>query len=485
MPKTKLVSIKEIGEIKEVKRSVVKVGGLSHCMIGQLINFHDGTKGFVMSYTEDEVLILLLGQAGGLRSGDKVYSEANPFNIPVGKNFIGRIVNSLCEPFDGKPEIKPDGFYNIFQEAPSVLSRVPIAEMLYTGIRIIDSTFPVGKGQRQLIIGDRMTGKTSIAVDTILNQRGRNVICIYCCIGRDYPSFEKVINILKQNGALDYTIVVSGLASTPIGEQYLAPYAAATLGEYFMRSGGDVFVVFDDLTKHAWAYRELSLLLERPPGREAYPGDIFYQHAQLMERAGKLSKEAGSGSMTFFPLGDTLHGDIAGFIPTNLISMTDGQIYLNSTLFSEGFKPAIDLGLSVSRIGNRVQSPIMREFTSGAGLRYIQYRELLKTTKLRAAISEDIDTRLKRGEKIERIFIQEQNAPSPIEEQLILFYALRRGVLDAFPYEKCEDFKRNILKYARQKMPDVCETLAQERELSNYDRERLNECILDFLRGTL
>lgn len=485
MPKTKLVSIKEIGEIREIRKSIVKVDGLSHCMAGQLINFTDGSKGFVMGFNEKEVQVLLLGMPENLRAGEKVYSEVNPFRIPVGEGFIGRIVTPLCEPLDGRPEIKSGASYDIFAEAPSVLERVPIAEMFHTGIRTIDSTFPVGKGQRELIIGDRMTGKTAIAVDTILNQKKRNVICIYCCVGRDYPSFEKVINTFKQNGALDYMIVVAGLASSPIGEQYLAPYAAATLGEYFMRSGRDVFVAFDDLTKHAWAYRELSLLMERPPGREAYPGDIFYLHARLMERAGKLSREMGHGSMTFFPLADTLHGDIAGFIPTNLISMTDGQIYLSSALFSEGFKPAIDLGLSVSRVGSRVQSPAMREVTSGLGLAHIQYREILKTTKLRAAVTEEMDSRLRHGERIERIFIQRHNQPSTVAEQMILFHALKRGMLDSFPDTRCDEFKNNILRIAKNKIPDVVETLEKEKALSPLDRERLNECILDFFRGTM
>jgi F-type H+-transporting ATPase subunit alpha len=482
MLKTKPVSIKEIGEIREIRKSVVKVEGLSHCMVGQLINFSDGTKGFMMGFNENEVLVLLLGDPAGLRAGDRVTSEATPFRIPVGEKFIGRIVNPLGEALDGKGAIKEDTFYNIFREAPSVLERVPIEEVFATGIRIIDSTFPIGKGQRELIIGDRMTGKTSIAVDAILNQKKKNVICIYCCIGRDYPSFEKVISIFKQNGALDYMIIVSGLASSPIGEQYLAPYAAATLGEYFMHSGRHVFVAFDDLTKHAWAYRELSLLLKRPPGREAYPGDIFYLHAQLMERAGKLSPEAGGGSMTFFPIADTIHGDIAGFIPTNLISMTDGQIYLDTVLFGEGFRPAIDLGLSVSRIGSKVQSPMMRECSAGLGLRYIQYRELLKTTKLRAAVSEDMEDRLKHGKKIEKIFIQDKNRPSSVAEQVILFYALRKGMLEAIPESKCDDFKRDILPFVEERISDVVENIENGKELSNYDRERLSECILSFLR---
>jgi len=482
MLKSETVSVREIGRIREIKGSIVKVDGLANCMVGQIVNLSGNKKGFVIGFNETDVLVLLLEAAGKMKAGDRVSSETEAFKIPVGDNFLGRIVNSLCEPMDGKGKIEENTFSPVFRDAPGVLDRVPVEEMLMTGIRIIDATLPVGKGQRQLIIGDRMTGKTSIAVDTILNQRGRHIICIYCCVGRDYASFEKAVTIFKENKALDYTIIVSGLAASSIGEQYLAPYAAATLGEYFMDSGRDVFVVFDDLTKHAWAYRELSLLLERPPGREAYPGDIFYLHAQLMERAAKLSPKMGNGSMTFFPIADTLEGDIAGFVPTNLISMTDGQIYLNSALFGEGFKPAVDMGLSVSRIGNRVQSEVLRELTQDLSLQYIQYRELLKATKLRAGISESLNKRLAHGEKIERILIQENNKPSEIAEQLILYYALNKGVLDAISDEKCEDFKANILSFARKNFPSLVNKLDEEKKLTDEDKSRLNECIVMFFK---
>ncbi|MDD5437515.1 MAG: F0F1 ATP synthase subunit alpha, partial [Candidatus Omnitrophica bacterium] len=389
------VSVKEVGRIKEIRKSIVKIEGLPNCMLGQLVNFGDKTKGFVMGFTENEVLALLLGVPTEIKAGEEVSSEEEAFKIPVGKNFIGRVVSPLCQALDGKGHIKEDGYECIFRDAAAILERVPIEDMLSTGIRIIDSSLPIGKGQRQLIIGDRMTGKTAITIDTIINQKDKDVVCIYCCIGRDYASFEKVLTTLKETGALEYTVVVAALASSSIGEQYLAPYAAATLGEYFMYSGKDVLIVLDDLTKHAWAYRELSLLLGRAPGREAYPGDIFYLHAQLMERGAKLSPAKGGGSMTLLPIVSTLQGDIAGFIPTNTISMTDGQVFLNSVLFAEGFKPAIDIGLSVSRIGNKVQSPLMRELTKDMGLSYIQYKELLKATRLRAAISEDLERRLK------------------------------------------------------------------------------------------
>ncbi len=476
------VSIREVGRIKEIRKSIIKIEGLPNCMLGQLIKFSDGTKGFIMGFSENDVLALLLGIATEIKSGDEVTSEEETFNIPVGKNFIGRIINPLCQPLDGKGRIKEDGTAYIFRDASAILDRVPIEEMLVTGIRIIDSSIPIGKGQRQLIIGDRMTGKTSIAVDTIINQKKKNVICIYCCIGHDYASFEKVMTTFKGAGVFDYSIVVAALASSSIGEQYLAPYAAATLGEYFMYSGRHVLIVFDDLTKHAWAYRELSLLLERAPGREAYPGDIFYLHAQLMERGAKLSPKMGSGSMSFLPIVDTLQGDIAGFIPTNTISMTDGQIFLSSTLFAEGFKPAIDVGLSVSRIGNKIQPPGLRELTKDVELGYIQYRELLKATRLRAGFSDELQHRIAHGEKIERIFMQEKSSPSSVAEQIILFYALKKGILDEISNEECENFKKNIFAFAEKNYPLLVTRLETAIQFTDADKGGLNECILRFFK---
>ncbi len=482
MLKTGTVCVKEIGRVHGINKSVIKVEGFHHCAIGQLVHFPDHTKGFVMSYNPKEVLVLLLGRAKGIRVGDTAYSEAESFTVPVGERFLGRLVNALCEPLDRKDAIEEDASADIFSPAPAVLDRVPISQMLSTGIRTIDSCIPIGKGQRELIIGDRMTGKTTLALDTILNQKDKDVVCVYCCIGRDFASFKKAVQTLKAQGSLGYTLVVAALASSPIGEQYLAPYAAACLGEYFMRRGRDVCVVFDDLTKHAWAYRELSLLLDRPPGREAYPGDIFYVHAQLMERAAKLSPEMGGGSMSFLPIADTIQGDFTGFIPTNLISMTDGQIYLNSTLFSEGFKPAIDLGLSVSRIGNKVQSFYMKEISRDIGLGYIQYRELLKSTKLRAMFSEDVASRIKHGEKIEQILIQKKNKPSPSAEQILFFYALKKGVLDVLSHQECERFKDNILEHTRARNPEIMEWLEKGEALSEPLEEELKRCIAGFFK---
>lgn len=474
------VSIGEIGRIREIKKSIVKIDGLRNCMLGQLVTFSDGSKGFVVGFNEAEVLTLLLSVSSSIKAGEEAFSKEESFRIPVGDGFLGRIVNPLCEALDGKGPVKEDAFADVFRNAPSVLDREPVDEMLATGIRIIDSIIPVGKGQRQLIIGDRMTGKTTIAVDTIINQKDRDVVCIYCCIGRDYATLEKVIGAFKEKGALDYTIVVAALGSASIGEQYLAPYAAASLGEHFMYSGKDVLLVFDDLTKHAWAYRELSLLLERPPGREAYPGDIFYLHAQLMERGARLSRENGGGSMTVLSIADTLQGDISGFIPTNLISMTDGQIYLNATLFGEGFKPAIDIGLSVSRIGNKIQQKKLRELTKDLELKYVQYRELLKTTRLRSGMSDAITGRLKHGEKIERIFMQDRASPSPIVEQIVLYYALSLGALDVLSNEKCDYFKDHIFGHVKSVIPGVVESIGKGEELSSQDEAELKRVITEF-----
>lgn len=476
------VSVKEMGEVKELKRSIVKIKGLSSCMVGQLIAFAGSTKGLVMGFNEKESMVLLLGGAHDIKVGERVYSEAESFTVPVGDKFLGRIVNALCEPIDAKGKIDQDAFFNVFRDSPGVIDRVPIDKMLVTGIRIIDSCLPIGMGQRQLIMGDRMTGKTTIAIDAVLSQKGKGILCIYCCVGRDYASLEKTVRVFKEKDMLKQLIVVAAASSSPIGEQYLAPYSAATLGDYFMHSGRDVLVVFDDLTKHAWTYRELSLLLERPPGREAYPGDIFYLHAQLMERAARLSEKLGGGSMTFLPIADTLQGDIAGFIPTNLISMTDGQVYLNSALFAEGLKPAVDLGLSVSRIGMRVLSRDMKEAAKDIGLEYLQYRELLKATKLKTALSEEMGGRLRHGEKIGRIFVQERNRPSPISEQFILFYALKEGALDLLPDDECENFKRHILEFAAGRIPDVVKKLDKGKDLSDEDKKNLKSCIVEFFK---
>ncbi len=479
---TEIVSIREEGRVKEIKKSIVKIEGFFNCRNGQLIDFGLRRRGMVMGFNEREVLVLLLSPPGEIKVGDKVFSQQESFKLPVGKGFIGRVINALAEPMDGKGSIQPSDNYFIFKDAPAILDRIPIEEPLETGIRIIDSCIPIGKGQRELVVGDRITGKTTLCVDVILNQRKKNVICIYCCIGKDYSSLKKVVSVLKEKRALDYTVVISAIASASSGQQYLAPYTAAALGEYFMYSGKDVLVVFDDLTKHAWAYRELSLLLERPPGREAYPGDIFYIHSQLMERAGKLRKELGGGSMTFLPIVETIQGDISGFIPTNLISMTDGQIYLNTALFSEGFKPAVDLGLSVSRIGNKVQSPLMRELTQKLRLEYIQYGELLKAAKLKSGTSKEVRRRLDHGEKLRQIFLQDKNQPSPSIEQIFLFYTFKTGALDTLSFQECENFKKRIFDFAKRNFPELIKKLQKQDLITDKLKEELNRCLVAYFK---
>ncbi len=487
------IQIHEVGTIKEIKESIAKVVGLSDCMNGQLLDITADTKGIVMGFTEDEVLVLLLGRIEEVNTGDNVYSKMELFRIPAGEKFLGRIVNALTEPLDGKGVIasprnvgarndSDDEYYPIFRDAPGVLDRIPITEVFETGTLVIDAAIPIGKGQRELIIGDRMTGKTTLCLDAILNQKGKDVVCIYCCIGRSYSSLQKIIEIFKEKDTLDYTIVVSASASSSIGEQYLAPYTACTLGEYFMDKGKDVFVVFDDLTKHAWAYRQLSLLLERSPGRDAYPGDIFYLHSQLMERAGKLKPELGGGSMTFFPIVDTLQGDITGYIPSNLVSMTDGQIYLNTALFSSGFKPAIDLGLSVSRIGNKVQSPAMRDLSGMLRLEYLQYGELMKVTRFKTGISDEINTRLKYGGVVTQIFVQDKNSPRRLEEELILLYALRRNILGTLPKDEMEYFKKNIFEFAKRRFPEAIKGLVEKKELTVEVKRGIDECLVRFFK---
>lgn len=443
-------SVREVGQVHSVRKFIVIAKGLPSCVNGQIVEFSDGTPGLIMGFTEDKAQILVLGDAASIRAGDEVYNKSKSLNLPASDAFIGRIVNGLCEPLDNLAPLDAQEFLPVFRVAPGVMDRVPVKETLETGTLILDAVIPIAKGQRQLIIGDRLTGKTTVAVDAIINQKGKDVICIYCCIGKPYSALLKVLDIFEEKQVFDYTLVVSGIASLSTGEQYLAPYTACMLGEYFMRKGRDVLVVFDDLTKHAWIYRQISLLLERPPGREAYPGDIFYIHSQLMERAGYLKPELGGGSMTFLPIAEILQGDVTGYISTNLISMTDGQLYFSTALFNRGFKPAIDFGLSVSRIGSKAQWPAMKEVSKSLRLEYLQYKELLQMTQLRTTeLAKEAQARLNRGEAINHLIIQDKNNPIALEEQVILLYALNHGIFDEMPAAQ--------VKELRQKAPQAIE----------------------------
>ena len=410
-----LFDLKEAGTITEIRRMILRVKGLPSCAFGQPLSLGKNLNGMVVGFDSNYAEVLAFGDVTGLRSGDQVSSRSERLKVPVGDDFIGRVVNSLGEPCDGRGSIKPADFCEVFAEAPGIVERATLSRQLYTGTLILDSMIPIAKGQRELIIGDRMTGKTTLAVDAILNQKDKNVICIYCCVGKNHDSLLKTVRLLESHDALSYSIAVLGTADAPAGHQYLAPYTAATLGEYFMRRGRDVLVVFDDITKHAWVYRQISLLMERSPGREAYPGDIFSIHSQLVERAAQLSPELGGGSMTMLPIVETQQGDLTSYISSNLISMTDGQIYLSTDLYKEGFKPALDLGLSVSRIGNKIQCPSMRILSSSLRLEYVKFRELLNLTKLRSNVSKAAQAKITRGFVMQEILKQDKNRPMDLK----------------------------------------------------------------------
>jgi F-type H+-transporting ATPase subunit alpha len=466
--------VHEVGTVKSVRECILRVSGLPSCINGQIVDLPQGGKGMVLGFSEQDVQVLVVSSKGFLRTGDEIYSKGEFLHLPVGEAFLGRVVTSLCEPADGMGEIAISDYRPVFAEAAGVLDRVPVKETLETGTLILDAVIPIAKGQRQLLIGDRLTGKTTVAIDAIINQKGKDVICIYCCVGKTYASLLKIFNIFRQKEVMPYTIIVSGVASASMGEQYLAPYTAAMLGEYFMRQGRDVFVVFDDLTKHAWVYRQISLLLERAPGREAYPGDIFYIHSQLMERAGYLKPELGGGSMTFFPVVEILQGDVTGYISTNLISMTDGQIYFSIALFKKGTKPAIDFGLSVSRIGNKAQWPGMKELSKRLRLEYIQYQELLQMTQLRTTgLSQKAEERLKRGQAITQLLIQDRNSPIPTEAEIVLLFALGMGVLDNLSAADINKFKYRFISQLEKSYPGLLAEIRKAQALNDSAKEKL------------
>ena len=475
--------IREVGLVQSVRKFIVIAKGMPSCINGQIVEFANGILGLVMGFTEEKVQILVLGDPIGIRAGDEVYNKGKSLTLPVGDAFVGRVVDALCRPLDGLGPVASEVQLPAFIVAPGVMDRQPVNQTLESGTLIIDAIIPLAKGQRQLLIGDRITGKTSVALDAIINQRGKDVICIYCCIGKPYSSLVKVLNVLREKEALDYVIIVSGVASVSTGEQYLAPYTACTLGEYFMSQGKDVLLVADDLTKHAWVYRQISLLLERAPGRETYPGDIFYLHSQMMERAGLLKKELGGGSMTFLPIVEILQGDLTGYIPTNLISMTDGQLYFSTGLFNKGVKPAIDFGLSVSRIGNKAQWPAVKGLSKSLRLDYLQYKELLQMTQLRTAgLSKEAEDRLRRGEAISQLITQDKNRPVSIEEQIIYLYSLSRGLLDNLSTGQIRQFRLNILAYVAQTKPEFCTKIRQTKDLSEDLRVILEEVLATYLR---
>lgn len=441
----------EKGIIKDIKKIIVRIDGLPSCLNGQIIDLGDQNRAIVMGFNEQDVLALVLGDESKIRMGQTASGTSEPFSIPVGDALLGRMVDGLGQRVDDGPPIESTEQLQVFSPSPLITERAPVDQPLLMGTKVVDALVAVGKGQRLLILGDRMTGKTVIATDALLNQQGRKVIGIYCCVGKSVAALEKVVGTLAEKGILASSVVVAATDNASVGEQYIAPFVASTIGEYFMRHGRDVLVVFDDLTKHAWAYRQLSLLLERPPGREAYPGDIFYVHTQLMERAGRLNAANGGGSMTFLGVADTLQGDLTGYIPSNLISMCDGQICLSTALFSEGQRPAIDFGLSMSILGAKAQLPVLRELSSTLRVEYLQYVEILRLSKLQSGVSREAEQILKKGSAILSVLQQSQNRPASVGEQVLLLYALREGRLTPLPADERVRFREGIQAFAAER----------------------------------
>lgn len=478
------VEVAEVGIVTQVGDGIARIYGLERAMAGELLEFPGGTYGMVLNLEEDNVGCVILGPYTHIKEGDRVKRTGRITEVPVGEALIGRVVNALGQPIDGKGPIETDRFRPVESPAPGVIYRRPVNTPLQTGIKAIDSMIPIGRGQRELIIGDRQTGKTAIAVDTIINQKDQNVICIYVAIGQKASTVAGVVRRLEEAGAMDYTIVVSATASEPAPLLYIAPYAGCAMGEYFMyEQHRDVLCIYDDLSKHAAAYRELSLLLRRPPGREAYPGDVFYLHSRLLERAARLSDEMGGGSLTALPIIETQAGDVSAYIPTNVISITDGQIYLESDLFYAGVRPAINVGLSVSRVGGAAQIKAMKQVAGRLRLDLAQYRELAAFAQFGSDLDKATQARLARGERMVEILKQDQYQPMPVEEQVVVIYTAVNGHLDDLPVERVRPFEAEFLRYLRSQRPEILSGIREKKEITPELENKLKEAINEF-KGT-
>ena len=475
------IKIEETGTIRDIKENIARIDGLATCLTGEIIDMGDGVFGLVMEYDADCVLTLVLGNPAKLRMGKTVRGVSEPFRIPVGLDCIGRMMTALGECCDERGPIPSEEKTEVFYASPGLVARRPITESLPTGCRVIDALTPLGKGQRQLILGDRMTGKSSLALDAVLTQRGRDVTCIYCCIGKSVSTIEKLMGLLSEEKALEYTTVFVATDNAPVAEQYILPFSAATLGNYLAARGQDVLVIFDDLTKHAWAYRQVSLLLDRPPGREAYPGDIFYVQTQLMERAGCFNADHGGGSMTFLALAETLQGDLTGYIPSNLASMCDGQIFLSGALYAEGLRPAIDISLSVSIVGGRAQAKILRSLSHSLRADYANYLEILRLSRLSAGLSEDALRTLRKGEAMRAVLQQGHHQRSSLGEIVLLLFAVDRACLNDLTTAEKEAFSRGIYAYARQHAAGLVEELERGGEMTDALAAGLHDIVTRFV----
>lgn len=470
----------EVGTVVAVGDGIATIYGIDHAMYGEIVTFDTGLKGMVQDIQKNEIGVILFGRDTDIKEGTKVTRTGKKAGVPVGNKYVGRVVNALGAPIDGKGEIEADDYRPIEQEAPGIIDRKSVSVPMETGILSIDAMFPIGRGQRELIIGDRQTGKTSIALDTILNQKGKDVICIYVAIGQKASTVAKVVNTLKNNDALDYTIVVSSTASDCAPLQYIAPYAGTAMAEHFMYQGKDVLIVYDDLSKHAVAYRALSLLLGRSPGREAYPGDVFYLHSRLLERSSRLSEEQGGGSITALPIIETQAGDVSAYIPTNVISITDGQIYLETEMFNSGFRPAVNAGLSVSRVGGSAQIKAMKKIAGTIRIDLAQYRELASFAQFGSELDAETSERLAQGVRIKEILKQPQYQPMPVEYQIIIIYAAVKKLLLDIAVEDILTFESGLFDYIKTKYPEIPESIKNDKVLKEEVEEALRKAIGEY-----
>ena len=480
------LEVADVGTVIQVADGIARIHGLDNAMQGELLEFPGEVYGMVLNLEEDNVGAVLLGAQRNVNEGDTVKTTGRVVEVPVGDAMLGRVVNALGQPIDGKGPIETDKYRQIERVASGVISRKSVDTPLQTGIKAIDSMVPIGRGQRELIIGDRQTGKTAIAIDTIINQKGQNVKCIYVAIGQKASTVASLVKTLEEFGAMSYTTVVASTASDLAPLQYIAPYAGCAIGEEWMEAGQDVLIVYDDLSKHAAAYRTLSLLLKRPPGREAYPGDVFYLHSRLLERAARLSDKLGGGSLTALPIIETQAGDVSAYIPTNVISITDGQIYLETEMFNSGFRPAINAGLSVSRVGGSAQIKAMKKIAAPIRVELAQYRELAAFAQFGSELDADTTEKLAQGERIREILKQPQYQPMPVEKQVMIIYAATKKYLIDIPVEKILDFEKALFEYVDTKYPEVPEAIRTEKVISDETEAKLvkaiEECKADFLK---
>ncbi|OFK79804.1 ATP synthase subunit alpha [Anaerosphaera sp. HMSC064C01] len=470
----------EVGSIIEVGDGIARVYGLDNAMAGELLELPGGVYAMALNLEQDNIGCVLLGSDKNLKEGDPVKRTGRIVEVPVGEALIGRVVNSLGQAIDGKGKIESNKYRPIEANAPGIIDRKSVSEPLQTGIKTIDSIIPIGRGQRELIIGDRQTGKTAIAIDTIINQKDQDVICIYVAIGQKNSTVAQLVNVLEEHGAMDYTIVVSSSASELAPLQYIAPYAGTAMAEEFMYAGKDVLIIYDDLSKHAVAYRSMSLLLRRPPGREAYPGDVFYLHSRLLERSAKLSDKLGGGSITALPIIETQAGDISAYIPTNVISITDGQIFLEGQLFFSGQRPAVNAGLSVSRVGGAAQIKAMKKVSSGIKLELAQYRELLAFAQFGSELDKDTADKLNHGQRIMEILKQAQYKPLKVEEEVMILFAVTNRYLDDIPVDRVKAFENDFLEYMENTSSGTAKKIIEKKELTDEIKEELKLKIEEF-----